>query len=253
MSSSLIAGISAACVFGGALAGLGLQRFLPRHHLSKESEDVVKLGAGVIATITALVLGLLVSSAKGTFDQANSRIIQVGANVIMLDRLLAHYGSEAKGAREQLHRSLEVMLLRIWPSERTSMSGMAAIEHGGEVEIIQDTLGALTPSNDTQRQLLTQAQQLVGEAAQSRWMLIEESQNQLPTPLLIVLVFWLAMLFVSFGLFAPRNVTVVVVLFVCACSMAAAIFLVLEMNQPLNGFIKVSSAPLRKALELIGK
>ncbi|HEY2385464.1 MAG TPA: hypothetical protein VGK30_00765 [Candidatus Binatia bacterium] len=253
MSSTLIAAITVACVFGGALLGLGLQRLLPQNHLTKESQDVIKLGAGVIATITALVLSLLISSAKATFDQMNSRIIQVSAKILVLDGVLTRYGPETKGAREQVRRSIETMLGRIWPSEHADVSGEAAIEHGGEIGIVRDKLRALNPDTDTQRQLLVQAQQVVDEIAESRWMLIEESQIQLPTPLIVVLVLWLTMLFTSFGLFAPRNATIVAVLFMCACSMSAAIFLMLEMNRPLDGFIKVSSAPVRTALTHLGQ
>jgi hypothetical protein len=253
MSSILIAGIGVACMFGGALLGLGLQRFLPRHHLDKDSQDVVKLGAGVIATVTALVLGLLISSAKGTFDEMNSRIIQGGARIARMDDLLGQYGPEAKPVREQLRQSVEMMLYRIWPSKAASGSGMTAIERGDEIRNMQNQLRTLTPGNDTQRELLSEARRAMGEVAELRWMLIEEAQKKLPTALLVVLFVWLAMLFGSFGLFAPRNVTVLVVLFMCACSMAGAIFLMLEMNRPLDGFIKVSSAPLSKTLELMGR
>jgi len=254
MASAAIAGIAVACMFGGALAGLVLQRLLPQHHLSTESKDVVKLGAGVIATVTALVLGLLISSAKGTFDEANSKITQAGAKIIILDELLDRYGPETKPIREQLRRSVELMLGRIWPSEATgTVAGMGAIEQGRQNRLMQDRLGALVPSDDAHRQILSQAQQVVSDVGQARWMLIEEAQNALPTALLVVLIFWLAVLFSSFGLFAPRNVTVIIVLLVCACSMAGAIFLILELNRPLDGFIKVSSAPLRKALLIIGR
>ena len=254
MSSASIAAISVICMFGGVLIGLWLQRFLPPHHLSKESQDVVKLGAGLIATVTALALGLLVSSAKGTFDEMNSRITQTSAKVLIMDELLAQYGPEARAVREQLRRSMDLLLRRIWPSEATGSPGaMAAIEQGGEIKLIRERLGALTPGDEVHRQLLAQAQQVVSEIAQSRWMLIEEAQNTLPTALLVVLVFWLAMLFASFGLFAPRNATIFIALFVSACAMAGAIFLVLELSRPLDGFIKVSSGPLRKALELVGR
>ena len=109
MTSSTIAEIAALCVFGGALIGLGLQRLLPQHYLNKESQDVVKLCAGVVATVTALVLGLLVSSAKSSFDAMNTRIIQTSATIIILDRMLADYGSEAQSVREHLRRSAETM------------------------------------------------------------------------------------------------------------------------------------------------
>jgi len=253
MTSTAIGVLSTACVFGGGLIGLALQRLLPKHHLSKESQDLVKLGAGVIATITALVLGLLVSSAKSSFDAMNTRIMQAGASAIILDRMLAEYGPDAKNAREQLRRSVEESLHRIWPSERTGVSGTAVVERGGAIEAVQAGLRQLAPQDDAQRQLLAQARQVASDVSQSRWMLIEEAQNELPNTFLVVLVLWLTLLFVSFGLFAPRNAMAVIVLFICAFSMSAAIFLVLEMNRPLDGSIKVSSAPMRKALEYLGR
>jgi len=253
MTSATIGVISTACMFGGALIGLGLQRLLPKHHLSKESQDVIKLGAGVVATVAALVLGLLVSSAKSSFDAMNARIIQLSASAIILDHTLAEYGPEAKQAREQLRVSLETVVRDVWPEERTGVSATAAIEHGGRVAAVQTELRQLAPQDDAQRQLLAQARQIANDAAQSRWMLIEETQNDLPRIPLVVLVLWLTILFLSFGLFAPRNATVVAALFICACTMAAALFLILEMNRPLDGFIKVSSAPMRKALEYVGR
>jgi len=253
VSSATIGVIAVVCVFGGALIGLGLQLLLPKHHLSKESQDVVKLCAGVVATVTALVLGLLVSSAKSSFDAMNTKFIQTSASVIILDRMLADYGPEAKNVREHLRRSVEVMVHKVWPEERTDVSATAAIERGGAVEAFQAELGQLVPQTDTQRQLLVQAQQVASDVSRSRWMLIEEAQSELPKTLLVLLVLWLTILFLSFGLFAPRNATVVAALFICACVMAGAIFLILEMNRPLDGFIKVSSAPMHKALEYLGK
>ena len=243
------------CVFGGALTGLGLQLLLPKHHLSKESQDVVKLCAGVVATVTALVLGLLVSSAKSSFDAMNTRVTQTSAAFIILDRMLADYGPEAKNAREHLRQSVEAMVHKVWPEERTGVSAIAAIERGGSVtvEAFQADLHQLVPQTDAQRQLLVQAQQATSDLLRSRWVLIEEAQSELPKTLLVLLVLWLTILFLSFGLFAPRNATVVAALFICACVMAGAIFLILEMSRPLDGLIKVSSAPMRKALEYLGK
>jgi len=245
--------IVAGFIFGGALLGLFLQRLLPSHHLGKDSHEIVKLGAGMIATLTALVLGLLVSSAKGTFDTTTSGIVQSGAKIIFLDRTLSAYGPETKASREQLRRTVAAGIETIWPAEKTGVSGLSVFERARGMELVQEKLRELTPNNDAQRQLLSLAQQLVGDLAQTRWLLIEQMQNELPMPFLVVLVFWLTMLFASFGLFAPRNRTVITVLLICACSVSAAIFLVLEMNQPLEGYIRVSSAPMLKALEHLGR
>jgi hypothetical protein len=253
MSSTTIGLVSVGCIFGGTLAGLKLQRVLPVHHLSKESHEIVKLGAGMIATLTALVLGLLVSSAKNSFDAMNAGIVNGGANIILLDRVLAHYGPEAKATRLQLQRAVADGIEEIWPSHPTGVSGLAVFERVSEMEMVQDQLRELEPQSAAQRQLLAQAQLLAGNLSQTRWLLVEQSQNQVPVPLLVVLLCWIVLLFITFGLFAPRNATVITVLFVCACSVSAAIFLVVEMNRPLEGLIKLSDAPLLKALEILGR
>ncbi len=119
--------------------------------------------------------------------------------------------------------------------------------------MLQSKLRELTPATDAQRQFLSQAQQIIGDLVQSRWLVIEQAQGTLPMTFLVVLLFWLSMLHLSFGLFAPRNATVITVLLISALSVSAAIFIILEMNRPLQGMIKVSSAPLRKALEHLGQ
>jgi hypothetical protein len=255
MSSFVICLISAASIFAGALLGMGLQRRLPSHHLSKEMQDLVKLSAGTIATLTALVLGLLVSTAKSSFDGIQTGIVQGSAKFILLDRALARYGPESKAAREQLKRVIAASIEMVWPTEKTGVSALTSFEraNGIELELVQDKLRELTPQNDAQRQALAQAQQIANDLSQIRWLSVEEAKNQLPVPLLLILVFWLVLLFVSFGLFAPRNSMALTVLFVGACAISAAIFLVLELNRPLDGLIKVSSAPLRNAMQHLGQ
>ncbi|MFZ0827555.1 MAG: hypothetical protein WAO02_09055 [Verrucomicrobiia bacterium] len=253
MNSLTVALISAGCIFGGVLLGLGLRSLLPGHHLSNDSKDTVKLGAGMIATLSALVLGLLVSSAKSSFDTMNAEITQGGAKIILLDRVLANYDPEPKAVREQLRHVVAAGIEMMWPGVKTGVSGLAGFERMNGMETVQMQMRELKPATDSQRQLLLQAQQIAGDLAQARWLVIEQAQNVLPTPFLVVLLFWLTMLHTSFGLFAPRNATVILVLLICALSVSGAIFLILEMSRPLDGMIKVSSAPLVKALEHLGQ
>src|SRR5215475_8469130 len=243
MMDVIIGLISLACISTGLLAGVLLQNCLPRHHLDAASKDTVKIGAGMLATLTALVLGLLVSSAKSSFDAINTAIASGGAKIIMFDRILANYGPETNDVRHQLRQSVADSIDRIWSSNKTSPGGLRAAESGTGVWMIQVELNQLTPRTSAQEQILAQARQLA----------IEQQQNSLPAIFLILLIFWLVVLFFSFGLFAPRNATVLAVLLFCALSVSSAIFLVLEMNRPLDGVIKASNAPLRKALELIEK
>jgi len=254
MTSSVTIGlISAGCIFGGAFLGLLLRDLLPAAHLQDESKDTVKLGAATIATVSALVLGLLVASAKSTFDPAEAEMTQRGAKIIFLDRLLADYGPETKATREQLRRTVASSIEMIWPEEKSAPSGMSAYERMNGMEITQMTLFKVTPTTDFQRQLLATAQQIITDLREARWLLIEQTQNVIPIPFLVVLLFWLTMLHISFGLFAPRNTTVIAVLLISALSVSGAIFIVLEMSHPLHGIIKVSSAPMRNALEQLGQ
>ena len=174
--------------------------------------------------------------------------MQGSVKVILLDHALARYGPETKSVREQLKRAVATAIETIWPTDKTGASGLTAFERAKGMELVQERLSELTPQNNAQRHALARAQQILADLIQTRWLLIEQEQNQLPFHLLLILVFWLSLLFVSFGLFAPSNLTALTVLFLGACAISAAIFLVLDLDRPLEGFIKISSNPMRDAL-----
>jgi len=245
--------ISAGCIFGGAVLGLSLSGLLPEAHLRDSSKDTVKVVTGMIATLAALVLGLLISSAKSSFDAVDTAITQNSAKIILLDRALANYGPETKDVREHLRSTVVAGIEMFWPGEKAEGSGLAGFERANAMEMLQAKIRELTPATDTQRQLRSQADQLSGDMLEARWLLIAQAQHALPMTFIVVLLFWLTMLHISFGLLAPRNATVITVLLISALSVSGAILIILEMNNPLQGMIKVSSAPLRKALEHLGQ
>lgn len=255
MSSIAIAAIVFVSVFGAALVGIAVRSVLPEHHLTTDSKDVVKLAMGLIATMAALVLGLLTGSAKGTFDTQSSEVKDIAANAIALDRTLAHYGPETKEIRDTIRQAMLQSLATMWPEEVPAAAPSKPVVPSTipPAERIDDDIRALTPQNDSQRALQARATSLVGGILQTRWLLFGGGGNVVQKPLLVVLVFWLAALFASFGLFAPRNATVVTMLLVAAVSVAGSIFLILEMNQPFAGLLKISSEPLRFALAHVGQ
>ena len=254
MNSLTISLAAFACIFGGTLLGMWLRALLPEHHLSDESKDAVKLGTGMIATLAALVLGLLIASAKGTFDTMTNDLRQTGSRIVLLDRVMAEYGPETREARDLLRDGLASVLQRIWPEESHNVEITTVRQPGNELEMLQNRLRQLSPQNDSQRWLQTRALQVSGDLAEGRWLLIARvGQSSIPGPFLVVLVCWLTIIFATFGLFSPRNGTVIIVMIICALSAAAALFLILELDQPYAGLIKVSSAPLQNALALLGK
>lgn len=206
----------------------------------------------MITMMSALVLGLLVSSAKSTFDSANDAIVEASAKVILLDRVLAAYGPESKELREHLRRGVATRFQLLWPEEHFQ-DGLGAFEKSLLLERLLQEIRGLTPQGDVQRALQQQAVGLCNEMLLTRWLQIEQAQTALPTPFLVILLFWLTMLYLSFGLLAPRNLTVITAMFIGALSLATALFLILEMNRPMEGVIKASSGPMRKALEHLGR
>jgi Protein of unknown function (DUF4239) len=248
MNSIAIRLIVLACVFGAALIGMFLRAVLPEQHLSADSKDTVRLGIGVISTMAALVLGLLVASAKNFYDAQSSELTQMSANVILLDRVLAHYGPEAKEARDLLRGAVARTLNLIWHQDHSEMVPTAT---GGEV--LYDKIQALSPKNDAQHALQAQASSMAIDLGKLRWLMFEQGSTSISLPLLWMLVFWLVIVFTSFGLFAPTNPTVIATLFLCALSVSGAIFLILEMYTPFEGLMQISSAPLRNALAHLGQ
>ena len=240
-------------MFAGVLLGVFLRKALPKHHFDVDSKEVIKLAAGMIAMQAALVLGLLVSSAKSSFDSMNDGLTQAGAKFILVDRALSRYGPESRDLREQLRHNLAFAIEQIWPKHPAGVGGVNAFEEATEWQKLGDKLLAPTPRNESQRQDKAQAVQIAGELAQLRWSLIEGMHTSIPIVLLGVLVFWFTVLFAMFGLLAPGNATLNTVLLVCALSVAGGVFLILEMSQPLTGILKVSSAPLENALNHLGQ
>jgi hypothetical protein len=250
MSPLTISGIVFACIFGGAVLGMILRALLPEKHLSLESRDLIKLGMGLVGTMTALVLGLMVASAKGSYDTQRAGLAQLSGNVIFLDRTLAHYGPETKEIREMLRAAVADMLQRGWPAENPE-PGHTEARSGteGRYEGIAEQIQELAPKNDAQRALQAQALKTASDIAQARWLLFAQKGRSIPTTFLVVLVSWLTLILASFGLVAPPRPAVVITLLICALVVSSAVFLILELDRPLEGMLQISSDPLHNALK----
>ena len=231
---------------GGIFLGVLLRRALPQHHLTKDSQDAVRLGVGLIATIAALLLGLLIAAAKSSFDTQSTQVTQITADIILLDNLLAQYGPEAGPIRQQMRSVIGPFADQIWREKQASSA--TPFEHNASAEQVYLAVQALSPQNDLQRSLQTRAAQISNDLAQARLLLFAESGNVIPAPFLAILVFWLVVIFASFSLFSALNATVFTCLSLFALSASCAIFLILELSQPFSGLMTISSAPLRHAL-----
>jgi hypothetical protein len=243
-----------AFTFGGALAGAWIRSRLPASHLEGAAPEHFKRAMGMTATITALVLALVTASAKDTFDKCDAAMQRGASDVLFLDRALARYGPETTEIRVAVRRNFADRIDAVWPEQAApGASPPTRAELVLLLEQIDDRIALLAPDTDARRRLQSQALDTCGDMIRTRWHVLESSGSAIPAPFIVILVAWLTIIFTSFGMLAPRNATAIVVLFACALSAAAAMFLIVEMSGPLDGMIKVSSAPMRYALEHLGK
>lgn len=252
MSPITISMIVFVSVFGGSIIGMTLRQHLPREHLSEDSKGVVQLGMGLVATMTALVLALLIASAKQSHDLQNEEVIEVSVDFMVLDRTLERYGTEANGVRNLVPVTVRKVLEQTWRGNAYRSENLDRAL-AASAEPFFDQLRELQPRTDFQRALYDQIMQITFDLGHKRSLLLEQSAGSLSMPFLVVMIVWLVLIFASFGLFAPVNSTVLCVLFACALSVAGAVFLILELDRPFQGLIQISSAPLQNALAQIAR
>jgi len=253
MNALAIGGLAFVLAFGGALLGMYLRAVLPKHHLSEDSKDIVRISTAMLATLAALVVGLLIASAKSSFDNKSSELTRSATHYVLLDRTLAEYGPETREIRDLIRQVVVMRLHQIWPEQSAGNLNPEVVNRGPGVEGIQRKLLDLAPQNDAQRWLKSTALQLSSDIAEVRWSAVEQMGSSIPWPFLTILVFWFTVIFASFGLFAPTNGSVIIAMLVSALSVAAAIYLIVEMDQPFGGLIKLSSSPVLTALDQIGR
>lgn len=247
----IVGGLVFLLVFGAAYLATRMHGILPEHHLSADTKDTVKLAMGLVATMTALVLGLLVASAKGSYDTQKNEVISSAAKLMIIDLGMKRYGPETTPARALLRGAVQDMVEKLWPDHHFAPVVMDPNTNAGTM--VYDAIEALTPQNDMQRELKADLRKSTLEVGQMRWLLFAESGSAISLPLLIVVVCWLAILFFSFGLFAPPNHTALTALFVSALSVSGAIYLILELDQPFSGLIHIPSRPMDMVLAHMGK
>jgi hypothetical protein len=251
MSAIQISVTAFACIFGGALIGMFIRRVLPKEYLSVGSSTTIKLAIGLVITMTGIVLGMLISSARNSYNVRYEQLVTTSADIIMLDRLLANYGPEAQDARSELRSVIQSSIERVWGDPSAVRAELKPSE---EVEGVYDKVLALSAKTPEQNVAKTEATSLAMEMMRTRWLILIGSQpDSMSTPLLVIVTSWLTAIFVSFGLFAPGNPAVLCTFFVSSIAVSTAIFLIVQMNNPFTGILKMPATPMRAAFAQLGK
>jgi hypothetical protein len=239
--------------FAGAVLGMVGRSKLPEHEFSDESKHVLGLVAGLIGTMSALILGLLIASGKQTYDIQREYVEQLAADIIQGDTILLRYGEETGEARKLLQQSVTEAIEQTWPQDAARAANLTPPAGKSAPDAFFRSIQNLSPQTDAQRSAKDQVQQIAKDAAHMRLLIFVQRHRSISVPFLIVLVFWLVVLFTGFGLLTRINGLIVAALLVGAFSVGAAIFLVLALNSPFQGIMRLSSEPLESALARISQ
>jgi hypothetical protein len=235
------------CIFAGGLIGLSLNRVLRPSHLTKETQEVVRLSIGMLSVLASLVLGLLIATAKSSYDTTDSAVRNYAAELALLNETLRDYGGDAAKPRDVLREYTERLRDDIWPPDGAPPH-LNDDRAGALMEHVREQVRALQPVDDGQKWLRDQALSINENLLRDRWLLIGEQGRNVSPIMLGVLVTWVTLIFLSFGINAPRNAMVATSFLICAVAIGGAIFLILEMDRPLQGVLQISSWPLRNVL-----
>jgi len=251
MLNPLIIGLIVfAVVLAGAFAGWALRQRLPAHHLSDDTKSLVSVSMAVVATVSALVLGLLISNANTSFSALGGEVTTLSAQILRLGQILRRYGSDTEVARETLREYAERKTNDLFPDDPADvrLSDQSTYEL---LQQLEDSLLALKPANPRDQWWLAQALTLAGKIGDTRWLLAQQVGQGTPKAFLALLIFWLTLLFASFGLFAPPNLTSAVTLTLCALAVAGAVGMILELEKGFGGLVHVSPQPMHQAVKAL--
>jgi hypothetical protein len=248
-----VAFIVLVCILLGSVAGIVLSRTLSERRFSDQTKDVVRMTAGTVGTMTALVLGLVLASERSAFDAEAAAVKQGAINIVVLDRMLSQYGPETTDVRKRIRQAVAHRYSLVWPEESWQPAQVNATEDVPVLESIQRDLVALAPKTEIQQWFKARALDASSQIFQSHWMSFSQRGMSVPMAFLVLLTFWLTIVFMSFGLFAPPNLVVAVTLLIGAFAVASSVFLIMELDDPFSGVVKVSGEPVAYSLSVLGK
>jgi ABC-type antimicrobial peptide transport system permease subunit len=245
VSEIVIGSLTFIAVFGGALIGISLSRVLPKPHLSPETRTVVSVSMAVVGTLAALVLGLMLTTANSAFSARALAIDTLAIDIVRLDRALRRFGLDSTEVRHELRLYTDAKIAEL---SGTGHEAGFAIENLAVLERISDLVSKLPTDNDDEYRNRADTSHLLDAISDVRWRLVDNATATFPPAFLVLVVFWLALLFSSFGLFAPSNLTVVMILLLCALAISAGVFMILELGNHTRGIVRVSVEPLLLAV-----
>jgi hypothetical protein len=239
--------ISFVALMAGIAAGVALRRHLGTAQLGTSQKEVVRLGAGFLATLSAVLISLMIASAKNSYDTQFAHFRTLAAYLVETDQLMAQYGLETTELRILMRQAVPAAVDRIWREKRSATQD-SAFTSASLAEQINGAIASLTPANDTQRALKRRIEEASAEIARTRLLMFADGDTAILTPFLLILIFWLAVVLASYAMFVEPDPVVIGALLVVALSISSALFLVVDLNQPFVGLMQIPKEQLRNTL-----
>ncbi len=238
-----------AVIYGGALLGFLAKHLLSEHHLTSQSQDSVKVATGVVASMTALVLGLLVASAKSGFDARAAEARTFVINLSLLDRSMRLYQPPLAVERQDLANFAKAMRRQMW-DENTNVSDAEVLS---QLDQVRNKFRTLDPQTMLDKSLKDRYMSLSDTLILAADELLQLDESTIPIQMVVIVDGWLAVTFFAFALFAPFNAVSGASFGVGAAAIAMALFMIIEMNAPFQGFITVSPRMMDNAITAMSK
>jgi hypothetical protein len=240
--------ISFVSIMAGVLLGMALRIRLPWGHLGHETKEVIRLGTGLLATLAAVLISLMIASAKKSYDTQDMHFRQLSAHLVLADQLLSRYGPETTEIRKVMRQAIPAAIDRIWHEKATSSPQSNAFSANSLAEQFNTAIDRLTPATDEQRAIKARIQQASADIANTRLLMFADGDNPILTPFLMILIVWLTVIFISFSLFVEPGPIIAIALLVFALSVSSSLFLIADLSQPYAGLMQISREPLSTVL-----
>lgn len=246
MQSVWIAAATFACLLAASLLMMHWYPRLSSRHRDEDTNTVIRLVANIFVVMTSLVFGLMINSAKNTYESIDASFHAYATDLIIFDRTLRTYGESAQQTRGLLVTYLERAIANPY-------RGDEALQHRKSqaaqyLDDIGKSLARVRPADRFHETLMLDIRQQYHGLIEQRWRIVEQSEGAIPGPLIGMLIAWMTLIFATFGYRAPRNPMVIGMFTVSALLIAASVYLVLDMDIPFHGPIQISDEPLRRAL-----
>ena len=252
MTAYTFAALVVVSTLAAAWLGLHAQRLLPDRYTDEATKGSVKAVLAMLSVLVTVVLGFITADAKRSFDNAGKIVAETAVRLVLIDRMLAELGEDADPIRREMRQAAQEWVARLNSLDGDVNPSVHVVQRVEQLEELFGKIKSLSPKSDAQAKDRERAADLAAGILHDRWVLATGRLASTPTVFLLVVLAWLALEFFLFGVFAPRNACVTAAVVLASLTTASAIFLLLDLEGPLTGPMRISIEPLVRAVSILG-